>query len=212
MTSRLTKECNIAGCGSRQWSRGWCRKHYYRWHKHGDPLKTVIAFTQAGLPRSFIDGLPTSGEGCVRWPFAKNNVGYAQINNRKSGKKLVSRIVCEIANGPPPTDTHVAAHECGKGHEACVAPWHLKWKTPAENSADMVRHGTRLHGERHNNKLTAKQVREIRAIGKSKSQAKIALKYGVSQRLIGRIINREAWRHLPDLTTTDPRHAQRTAA
>ena len=35
--------CTIEGCGSRAVCRGWCRMHYGRWRRHGDP---------AALPRS----------------------------------------------------------------------------------------------------------------------------------------------------------------
>jgi hypothetical protein len=30
--------CSIDGCGSRVFCRGWCSKHYSRWHRRGDPL------------------------------------------------------------------------------------------------------------------------------------------------------------------------------
>lgn len=33
--------CSIAGCNSTNLAaRGWCRKHYRRWQRHGDPLTT----------------------------------------------------------------------------------------------------------------------------------------------------------------------------
>lgn len=31
-------ECTIVGCTQEVVGRGWCRKHYSRWHRHGDPL------------------------------------------------------------------------------------------------------------------------------------------------------------------------------
>jgi hypothetical protein len=33
----------VEGCHDKHQSRGFCSKHYYRWRKHGDPLKTVQA-------------------------------------------------------------------------------------------------------------------------------------------------------------------------
>jgi len=33
--------CSIPDCGKHSRYRGWCGKHYQRWQKHGDPLKTV---------------------------------------------------------------------------------------------------------------------------------------------------------------------------
>lgn len=32
-------DCTIEDCKSEAWSRGYCTKHYARWHTHGDPLK-----------------------------------------------------------------------------------------------------------------------------------------------------------------------------
>lgn len=31
------KTCTIDGCNQPPKARGWCRKHYNRWHRHGDP-------------------------------------------------------------------------------------------------------------------------------------------------------------------------------
>jgi hypothetical protein len=33
-----TPLCSIPGCSNQHLSRGWCRKHYYTWYRHGDPL------------------------------------------------------------------------------------------------------------------------------------------------------------------------------
>lgn len=34
--------CSIEGCGkAEKLTRGWCAKHYKRWHTHGDPTKTL---------------------------------------------------------------------------------------------------------------------------------------------------------------------------
>jgi hypothetical protein len=30
--------CSIAGCEREVFGRGWCRSHYYRWQRYGDPL------------------------------------------------------------------------------------------------------------------------------------------------------------------------------
>jgi DNA-binding CsgD family transcriptional regulator len=32
------KKCSIEGCDGDLLAHGWCRKHYLRWYKHGDPL------------------------------------------------------------------------------------------------------------------------------------------------------------------------------
>ena len=40
----MTRHCTVPGCTdrhgqpSRHLALGWCRKHYQRFHRHGDPL------------------------------------------------------------------------------------------------------------------------------------------------------------------------------
>lgn len=36
------RTCSIGGCEGPVIARGWCGKHWWRWRKHGDPLKTVV--------------------------------------------------------------------------------------------------------------------------------------------------------------------------
>jgi hypothetical protein len=31
--------CKVDGCGREVRARGWCRRHYESWKRHGDPLK-----------------------------------------------------------------------------------------------------------------------------------------------------------------------------
>lgn len=35
--------CSIPDCGKPSIARGWCSRHYTRWHRHGDPLATTTA-------------------------------------------------------------------------------------------------------------------------------------------------------------------------
>lgn len=189
--------CTISPCDNQAHSRGMCRKHYMRWWTHGDARKAKWIPPKAGAPREFMMALPSIGRGCIIWPFARNNQGYAQINLGENGKFLVSRIVCRKRHGNPPSLKSQAAHSCGKGHMGCIAPWHLSWKSAAENTADRYIHGTILFGEScAQAKLTEKNVHTIRALDGIKSHSKIALEFGVSQTLISRIIRRKRWKHI----------------
>jgi hypothetical protein len=97
-------------------------------------------------------------------------------------------------NGPPPTPEHEAAHSCGKGHEGCIAPGHLEWKTPAENTADRLVHGTHSRGERsYWAKLTEADVREILAMKGIIPQRKLAVRFGVTHQTIYKILRRQIW-------------------
>lgn len=71
----------------------------------------------------------------------------------------------------------------------------LSWGTCASNSADMVRNGGALKGERnHNSKLTERQVRAI--LGSPLRHVDVARKFNVSATLIGRIRRGQSWAHM----------------
>lgn len=125
-------------------------------------------------------GATTSGYGQVHW---RGRVVYAH------------RLAYELANKKPPGSLHVC-HECD--NRACVNPSHLFLGTVADNMADRDAKNRQARGEGHGRaKLTGGQVLLIRQAATSKSQRAIARNFGVSQRLVGMILRREAWRHLP---------------
>lgn len=139
--------------------------------------------------------IPYDGDDCLLWPFA-TAFGYGKIFV-EGRLRTVSRLVCEHANGPPPTPRHEAAHQCGRGREGCVTKRHLSWKTSAENKADKVAHGTDNRGARHPMAvLTEGQVRMILRLKGRLSQRKIAELVGVGQPQISFIHSGKAWAHL----------------
>ena len=151
--------------------------------------------TPRGEARRFFDEVVLAHEGdeCLSWPFARESQGRGVISIGGQ-MKLVHRLVCEIANGSPPTPSHHAAHSCGKGHEACVARRHLSWKTPAENESDKLGHGTHNRGSRNRSALLCDDdVEKIRALRGRATQRKIAEEFGVSEMQIWRIQTGRAW-------------------
>jgi hypothetical protein len=139
-----------------------------------------------------------TGDGCLTWPFAKDRDGYGQI--RVNGRTVVvSRYVCELVNGPAPTPKHEAAHSCGNGDKGCIAPDHLDWKTPSENNADKLIHGTINRGERNGKaKLSEAAVREIIAMKGKEMQIKLAEKFGVSNKTVSDIHTGRKWAWLSE--------------
>jgi hypothetical protein len=168
-----------------------------RWWEHGDPNVVLTKQSKAGEPMKFLLSIPIEGEGCILWPYAKNNMGYAQYSINDGGRRLASRFSCERRNGPPPTLSHQAAHACGNGHLGCVAPWHLSWKEPAANIADKKIHGTLRHGAKHpSSRVTEEQVKEIRRLAGSISQREIGQRFGIGQSAVSLIIRRVNWASL----------------
>lgn len=45
---KLDKICKVQDCSSATKARGWCNKHWYRWHRNGDPLKTTKNYETHG--------------------------------------------------------------------------------------------------------------------------------------------------------------------
>lgn len=184
--------CSVPGCGKPLNSRGWCLAHYRRWQRHGDPL---AGRTPEGDPERYYRDvvLTYRGDECLQWPYARNSKGYPMLNI-EGRDRLLARILCEDANGIAPTSQHEAAHSCGKGHEGCLTPSHLSWKTPTENAADRVAHGTETAGEKHGmSKLTEADVRQIHSLNGKVSQRTLAAQFGVSQGQIHRILSGKAW-------------------
>lgn len=194
--------CACKGCCKPHHKKGYCRSHYWRLWRHGDPL---AGRTPPGDLLRFIHevAMAHTGDECLTWPFGKGLDGYGRV--KVDGKShLASRYVCELVRGAPPTPDHEAAHSCGKGHEACIAPEHLWWKTHTENQADKIAHGTNTgaRGERHGHaKLTEAEVREIRSMKGSASQSKLAEKFIVSRTTIRNIHNGRKWAWLSEEVT-----------
>lgn len=169
--------CTVDGCSKPVRSIGLCQAHYQRNYKHGDP---TFGRVPDGDPWRYMLG--HMHDDCPKWPFATNSGGRGQIAVSGTRKKvLVHKIVCEMVNGPKPSENHVAAHECGKGHEGCFGASCLSWKTPTENSLDRYKHGTMRLGQDHPHaKLTEEAILIIRSADKSVSNASLARRFGVS--------------------------------
>lgn len=124
-----------------------------------------------------------------------NRAGYLQISRYTAGrqsKHSVHIMVCETFHGPRPSGHHAAHHDGDKSD--CSAD-NVGWKTPTENAADRVTHGTHTRGERnHRAVLTAGQVREIRA--GNEPTAVLAQRYGMAENSVRDARSGRTWRHL----------------
>jgi hypothetical protein len=73
-------------------------------------------------------------------------------------------------------------------------PRHLAWKTPKENEADKLIHGTLRRGTAiHTNKLTEDDVRQIRKMIGKVSGVEIAKAWGITPAMVSRIKLGHAW-------------------
>lgn len=120
--------CSVVGCtGRHKASRGFCRTHYGRWRKYGDPL---IVLRPVGLPllERFRRQYTVAGNGCWLWNHPMAN-GYGAIH--VDGKRRwAHRFGYELLVGPIPEGLTLD-HLCRT--PACVNPEHLEPVTHAEN-------------------------------------------------------------------------------
>lgn len=129
------------------------------------------------------------GDDCLIWPFSRYKNGYGRLGLGGGRTGYAHKAMCFLAHGPAPAPSYEAAHSCGKGHEGCVNPQHLRWSTHVENIADKFQHGTVLGGTRHYlAKLTEEQVHFVaQSQFKRGDISRIAREFGVSHSAIHRI-------------------------
>lgn len=184
--------CHVDGCSGEVWSRGWCRAHWTRWRRHGDPL--AGRRSPGALPELLLSLVTSETDACLVWPAENcNRYGYPQIKWQGATRRA-NRVSCEMKHGPAPTDKHHAAHSCG--NRACVNPRHLRWATGSENQMDRIKHGTDCRGEKNvTSKVTASMVRDIRRFWATGdvSQLEISREFGITQSAVSSIVTGKNW-------------------
>lgn len=188
--NRNGRKCTVAGCERKHATHGFCSSHYQRWRRYGDPKSggnERVAHNGA-LIAWLEEHASHDGDECLIWPFSSAGSGRStrcqiRIDGRLVG---VCRWLCERTIGPPPTEAHEAAHSCGNGHNLCVNPKHLRWATHTENMHDKRRHGT-------NGRCSEEQIREIKRLRGTMTQAEIADYVGVSRSVVASVHQGKTW-------------------
>ncbi len=178
--------CSV--CEQANYSLGFCRKHYEKYRKYGDPFFEIkiqgdgkhriekrielVPFTTCWIWMGSVNG--GNGYGCLA-VGAKN--------------KLAHRYSYEVFKGPIPAGLHVM-HKCH--NRLCVNPDHLEAGTPTENEKQKKIAGRTAVGERNGfSKLSNSQAYSIKRDGRLLRQ--IATDYGVSETTVSRIRRGVRW-------------------
>lgn len=142
---------------------------------------------------------------CWEWKGRRHRQGYGTF--KVGGRyKLAHRVAWELTFGKLEDGVKVRHKTCD--NPPCCNPAHLASGTQTDNVRDMDLHGRRSVGASHGknvcgekngvSKLTEDGVKSIRSEYEtgSVSQAQLAERHGVSQRLVGMVVRRELWRHV----------------
>lgn len=184
-------QCAVENCDKSAQKRGYCDAHYKRFWRHGDPLGGTAS---PGEPLAWLkNNVSFCGDDCLTWPFAKGANGRGGIYFRRKITRP-ARAMCILAHGEPP-EGMVVAHSCGRGHEGCVNPHHIRWATQADNEADKVRHGTSNRGQGNGMaKLSREQALQIRR-KTDHPPHQLAEQFSVSESCVRAIWAGRRWKH-----------------
>ena len=143
-------------------------------------------------------GAPT---GCWLWSASTSGRGYGSVRARGKNQRA-HREAYEAANGEGSAVGLVVRHKCDV--RACVNRDHLEIGTYADNNRDMVERGRQVtpKGEANRSaKLTEADVKMIRATyvrySATHGHRGLARQFGVDHTVIGDILRRENWKHVP---------------
>ena len=192
--------CSIGDCIEPHASRGYCRKHYERWRRHG----TTEATRNCGVGRTPLErfwsrvAVTANPDRCWDWMGSCLESGYGQVNV-KGWQTLAHIYSWSIANGRKPSE--FVLHSCD--NPRCVNPNHLREGTQSENVKDMVargrdRFGWKLIGENNPHaKLTEAVVVEMRRrFQDGETLRAIGRHFSVSHLTVRDVVTGQTWKHV----------------
>lgn len=138
--------------------------------------------------------------GCWEWTGALSKTGYGHLSIE--GKTVSAHRYSYILFCGVIPDNYFVMHQCD--NRSCVNPGHLTVGTRQDNADDMCLKGRSKGGSNPKNlaassKVTIEQVFYIRREhqNRRKSTSMLARELGLRPALIGRIIRRDTWKHVP---------------
>ena len=93
-TYREQDNCKVEGCKNEYSSKGYCRKHYLRWHRHGDPLY------KGRNPKGFWKGVICKVDGCET--SVRSNglcLKHKSRAYREKNNKLIADYIKRVTEG-----------------------------------------------------------------------------------------------------------------
>lgn len=123
--------CSIPECARPARARGWCKRHYKRWYRHGNPMAGKPLQRRDENPEQrFWRHVTPSHDGCWEWGGDRLPAGYGTFSCG-GAKFYAHRFSYELHKGPIPEGLHID-HICR--NTSCVNPDHLEAVTQRENT------------------------------------------------------------------------------
>jgi hypothetical protein len=193
----IRKRCSVDECDNKFYARDFCKLHYRRYIKHGDPHVVFVSHhahqSKVHLMKERFETkfVKKDDDQCWKWLGVKSKDGYGAFNlhigNKVYRKVRSHRLSYEFYKGEIPSGMLVC-HKCD--NRECINPEHLFLGTQKDNLLDMRRKGRSLHGHKNpKSKFSQEQLAIIRSelLSAELSMQKLANKYGVNLCTIKRI-------------------------
>lgn len=135
-------------------------------------------------------------EKLLKQTLDHNGYAYVDLCHQYAKKRFYIHQLALSTFGDARPDGLVACHNDGNCTNNKIE--NLRWDTQKNNLNDKIKHGTIIQGGKHKlSKLTSEDVLLIRSAAfKNVTHEEVASKFGVSRRLIGRVLRREVWKHI----------------
>lgn len=144
-----TRTCSVDRCNGAHYARTFCRPHYRRFLKYGDPVGTPRPRKSQKPEERFWQKVTPTGF-CWIWTGTKSGEGYGKFKPH-SGRSShwAHRYAYELLVGAIPEGMHLD-HLCR--NRACVNPDHIEPVSMAENIrrgfSPSARNGRKTHCKR----------------------------------------------------------------